>query len=134
MAEQDLINLVFVVIGGLIGSALITLFPYFNGKKALEEQKEAINNKPPETRTPEEKFILEQQSQGFFEEYKYRFFFGLLSGIGLVLAFLQGSLADLGNLTTGGAIFAGITASGFLTALADKIRDTGTATTVKATK
>ena len=111
-----------MVFGGFIGSALMTLFPYFLTKNKLETKQEEIYAKPEDQRTPEEKYILTQKSRGFFEEYKYRFTFGLVSGIGITLAFVVNNLPSVAAYTTGGAIVAGITASGFMSALADKIR------------
>lgn len=117
-----LLNVGFVIFGGFIGSALITLFPYFMNKSKLETDKEAIRAKPEANRTPEETYLLDNKLPGFFEEYKYRFTFGLVSGIGISLAFIQSNLETVTNYTTGAAIFAGLTASGFMSALADKIR------------
>jgi hypothetical protein len=121
---DELVNIGFIIIGGFIGSSLLTLFPYFMDKKKTEELQAEIRKKAPEARTPEENYILESKPAGFFSEFKYRFFFGLLAGIGSVLAFLQAGLGEVGNLTTGAAVFSGITASGFFSALADKIRST----------
>jgi hypothetical protein len=134
LADPELFNLAYVVVGGLIGSSLLTLFPYFNEKKLLEEKQAAIRAKPPETRTPEEQYIIDAKPQGFFEEYKYRFFFGLLAGVGLTLAFLQTGLTNVSGMTPGAAIFSGITASGFLSALADKIRSSGSTITTAVAK
>lgn len=121
---EELVNVGFIVLGGFIGSSLLTLFPYFMDKKNVEEQQAEIRKKAPEQRTPDENYLLEAKPAGFFSEYKYRFFFGLLAGVGSVLAFLQAGLSEVGNLTTGAAVFSGITASGFFSALADKIRAT----------
>ena len=122
MADSQLINIGFVVFGGFIGSALVTLFPYFMDKGKLEQKQSEIYAKPEATRTPEEQYILTQKPRSFFDEYKYRFTFGLVSGIGISLAFIQTNLDTVGAYTTGQAIFSGLTASGFMSALADKIR------------
>ncbi len=120
--ESELANIGFVVVGGFIGSTMLTLFPYFMEKNAVEKQQSDIRKKPPADRTPEETYILDAVPIGFLAEYKYRFLFGLLAGIGSVLAFLQTDLANVGGMTHGAALFSGMTASGFLSALADKIR------------
>jgi hypothetical protein len=117
-----LVNIGFVIFGGFIGSALVTLFPYFMNKSKREEDLAAIRDKPEASRTPEETYLLNNKLPGFFEEYKYRFTFGLVSGIGLSLAFIQANTAAVDTYTSGQAIFAGLTASGFMSALADKIR------------
>jgi hypothetical protein len=119
---DELLNVAFVIFGGFIGSALVTLFPYFMTKSKREEDLDAIRNKPEANRTPEETYMLNNKLPGFFEEYKYRFTFGLVSGIGLSLAFIQANEGVVTTYTTGQAIFAGLTASGFMSALADKIR------------
>lgn len=120
---DPLINIGFVVFGGFIGSALVTLFPYFMTKAKREEDLAAIRAKPEDVRTPEETYNLQNKLPGFFEEYKYRFTFGLVSGIGISLAFIQANTDAVNAYTTAGqSIFAGLTASGFMSALADKIR------------
>jgi len=116
------LNIGFVIFGGFIGAAIITLFPYFMDKSKREEAIVIIRDKTPETRTPEEKFLLENKLPGFFDEYKYRFSFGIIGGIGLVLAFLANNIDTVSTYTSGGAFVAGMTASGFFSALADKIR------------
>jgi len=125
LADSELVNVGFVIVGGFIGSTIMTLFPYFTEKNAVEKEQADIRKKLPDTRTPEEKYLLEAVPPGFLAEYKYRFFFGLLAGIGSVIAFLQTDLANVGGMTAGAAVFSGITASGFLSGLADKIRSVG---------
>jgi len=120
--DDIIVNIAFVVIGGLIGSSLVTLWPYFMNKSKREEEIALIRDKPEATRTPEEIFLLNQKLPGFFDEYKYRFSFGLFTGIGLSLAFVQMNVDTVTGYTSGQAIFAGLTASGFMSALADKIR------------
>ena len=136
MVETELINAAAVVAGGLIGSAALTVFPYFMGKGAVEKQQQDIRMKPPETRTPEENYILSAQYPGFMQEYKWRFSFGLLGGLALTFAYLSSNVGTVGTLTTLQAIITGITTFGFLTALVDKIRSSGgnTATPVLAEK
>jgi len=119
---DELINIGFVIFGGFIGSSIITLFPYFMDKGKLETRQAEIYAKPEATRTPEEQYLLTQKPRGFFEEYKYRFTFGLISGIGITLAFVSQNISTIGTYTSGAAVIAGLTASGFMSALADKIR------------
>lgn len=120
---DPLINIGFVIFGGFIGSALVTLFPYFMQKAKREEDLAAIRAIPEANRTPEQIYDLQNKLPGFFEEYKYRFTFGLVSGVGISLAFIQANTDAVNQYTTAGqSIFAGLTASGFMSALADKIR------------
>jgi len=132
MADAELLNVGYVVAGGLIGSLMITLFPYFTDKRAVEIQQSVIRMKQPETRTPEEQYLLDLKYPGFFDEYRFRFFFGLLTGIGATIAFLNSGLTGVSAMTASQAIFAGFTASGMFSALADKIVNVGSATLVKA--
>lgn len=105
---------------------MITLFPYFLDKNAVETSKEQIRRKPEAQRTDDEKYLLALEYPGFFAEYKYRFFFGLIVGIGSVLAFLNTGLTSVSAMTYGQALFTGFTASGMFSALADKIRSNTT--------
>ena len=122
--EAEFINAAAVIIGGLIGSSALTLFPYFMDKGAVEKQQEAIRRKPETQRTDDEQYLLDMKYPGFMAEYKYRFFFGLLSGLGLTFAYLSSNVGSIGTLDTLQAMISGITTSGFLTAIADKIRST----------
>lgn len=124
MADSELLGIAFVIFGGLAGATMITLFPYFMDKNAVETQKEQIRRKPEDQRTDDEKYLLALEYPGFFAEYKYRFLFGLITGIGSVIAFLNTGLTDVATMTYGQALFAGFTASGMFSALADKIRST----------
>ena len=121
----EAMNVIAVIAGGVIGSALLTLFPYFMDKAAFEKQVSDIKRKPVEQRTEDEKFLLTLEPQSFFQEYKFRFFFGLLAGVGTVLAWLAGNRASIGTMDTLTALLSGVTTSGFLTAVADKIRSSG---------
>ena len=136
MVEAELINAAAVVAGGLIGSSALTVFPYFMGKGAIEKQQEDIRKKPPETRTPEENYLIEAEYPGFLQEYKYRFSFGLLAGLAVSFAYLASNTGNIGTLTTLQALLTGITTSGFLTSVADKMRAFGgnTSTPVLAAK
>ena len=131
MVETELINSAYVIVGGLIGTSTLTVFPYFMEKGAMEKQQEDIRKKAPDTRTAEENYLLDAKYPGFFAEYKYRFFFGLLSGLGLTFAYLSANVGSIATLSTLQAIIAGVTTSGFLTAVADKIRTVGTTETTK---
>lgn len=121
---DELIGMAAVVFGGLAGSTMITLFPYFLDKNAVEANQEQIRRKPESDRTDDENYLLNLKYPGFFAEYKFRFGFGLLVGVGAVLAFLNSNLSGISAMTTGTALFAGFTASGMFSALADKIRST----------
>ena len=116
-----------VIIGGLSGSLLLTLFDYFRGKKAFEEQIDAIKAKPEANRTEEEKYLLSQENnqQSFFQEYKFRLGFGVIVGSVTVLSMFDSIVSGLKTDASALQVFiAGMTASGFFSAVADKIRQT----------
>lgn len=99
-------------------------------KNAWEQEVQAIREKPEAERTDAEKYKLTVTPQSFWQEYRYRFMFGLITGIGATLAAIQGLLGGINeSTTTFSAFFQGMTASGFFTAVADKVRSTGTVTT-----
>ena len=129
MADQltEVLNVIAVIAGGIIGSALLTLFPYFMDKAAFEKQVSDIRRKPEASRTEEEKFLLTMEQQSFFAEYKFRFFFGLLAGVGTVLAWLASNRTSVETMDPLTGLLSGVTTSGFLTAIADKIRSSGSA-------
>ena len=124
---MEVLNVISVIAGGIIGSALLTLFPYFMDKAQFEKQVSDIRRKPEDQRTEEEKFLLTIRPQSFFGEYKFRFFFGLLAGVGTVLAWLASNITQIGVMDPLTALLSGVTTSGFLTAIADKIRSSGSA-------
>ena len=124
------ITIGFLVFGGFIGAIILTVFPYFMRKNAWEQEVQAIREKPEAERTDAEKYKLTITPQSFWQEYRYRFMFGLITGIGATLAAIQGLLGGINeSTTTFSAFFQGMTASGFFTAVADKVRSTGTVTT-----
>lgn len=122
MADNELAQIIAVIAGGLVGSTILTLFPYFMGKGAIEKQQADIRAKPPEQRTPEEEYLLEIKYPGFWAEYKYRFSFGLLAGVASALASLNTGLEQVATMTGGQAFLFGLGTTGFFTALADRIR------------
>lgn len=128
MANEIIIG--FLVFGGFVGTTILSLFPYFMRKNAWETEIQAIKEKPESERTEIEKHKLTIVPQTFWQEYKYRFLFGLITGIGTTLAAIQGLAGGINESTTAfAAFFSGMTASGFFTAVADKVRTTGSAIT-----
>ena len=112
-----------VILGGLSGSTLLTLFDYFRQEKAREERTNEIMAKPETLRTDEEKYFLTIPKQSFLQSYKFRLGFGIVVGISVVLAGYDTILAGLKTDASGIQTFiAGMTASGFFTSVADKIR------------
>ena len=121
------ITIGFLIFGGFIGAIILSLFPYFQRKNAWETEIQAIKEKPESERTDAEKFKLTVTPQTFWQEYKYRFTFGLITGIGASLAAIQGLIGGINESTTAfSAFFSGLTASGFFTALASAVRANGT--------
>ena len=128
MANEIIIG--FLIFGGFVGAIILSLFPYFQRKNAWEQEVQAIIEKPESERTDAEKHKLTIVPQSFWQEYRYRFIFGLITGVGSSLAAIQGLLGGINESTTAfTAFFSGLTAAGFFTALADKVRSTGTTTT-----
>jgi len=114
-----------IIIGGLTGSAVLTLFDYFRQEKARQERTNEILGKPETARTDEEKYFLTIPKQSFFQAFKFRLGFGVIAGVTAVLATYDSVLSGLKTDATGIQVFiAGMTASGFFTAIADKIRQT----------
>jgi hypothetical protein len=114
-----------VIVGGLSGSLLLTLFDYFRGRKAYEEEIQAILAKPEANRTEEEKYKLTVQPQSFFQSYKFRLGFGVIVGSVTVLSMFDSIVSGIPTDSSALQVFiAGMTASGFFSAVADKIRAT----------
>ena len=114
-----------VIVGGLSGSLLLTLFDYFRGKKATEEEIAAILAKPEAARTDEEKYKLTVPQQSFFQAYKFRLGFGVIVGSVTVLSMFDSIVSGIKTDASALQVFiAGMTASGFFSAVADKVRQT----------
>jgi len=121
MVDSSIVG--FLIFGGLVGALFLSLWPYLRKKQAFEAEIEAIREKPESERTDAEKFKLTIVPESFLQEYKFRFFFGLLVGIGASFAAIQSNLGGLTeNTTSWEAFFGGLTASGFFTAIANEIR------------
>ena len=125
MALDPSIAGLFIILGTVAGSAIVTLWPYMREKKNLEEQKAAILAKPPEQRTAEENFILTKPEQTFWQAYKYRFLFGLALGVISTMAMFDSTVRGLPEDATLLQVFmTGFGLSGIFTAIAGQIRET----------
>jgi len=114
-----------VIVGGLSGSLLLTLFDYFRERKAFEEEISAIKAKPEANRTEEEKYKLTVVPASFLQSYKFRLGFGVIVGSVTVLGMFDSILAGLKTDATALQVFiTGMGVSGFFSSVADKIRQT----------